>query len=286
MDGVAVCGAKPVASESGRSSRCVAVVESLASSSRQQGGPRGRRTGVAAGPLAAARAGAANRSGAGGIAAFGGARLSVRRGIVAAADGKAIGPAIHATSSRSPLEIANRRHLKTPDPFIPSIRMSYKYMSYKYSENLNPYLLAAFLFHEVVHCDQLYNNYTGDKEINAYYLETKFIFDLYFEETSVYSQYSYYFDQDMMDKAFNWFCDPPKRKGFPGYIVKDNNDHYFVDYDNIEASLQRQYNMEQISIYNISYITEKFYSDSWRFSYSWHEIPIISSNVLFYNMFQ
>ncbi len=119
MDGAAVCGAKSVAGESGRSGRCLAMVESLASRPRQQGGTFGRRAAGAAATLAATRADAADRSGVGGVAAFGGARLSVWRGVVAGANGEAIGAAIHATSPRS--AVANHRprsRFKTPDPFM------------------------------------------------------------------------------------------------------------------------------------------------------------------------
>ncbi len=125
MDSAAVCGAKPVASESGRSGRCVAVVEPLASRPRQQGGTLGRRSAGAAGTLATARAIAADRSGVGGVAAFRGAWLSVWRSVLAAADGEAIGSAIDAPSPRPSVEITDRQSIKTPDPFIlPALRSS------------------------------------------------------------------------------------------------------------------------------------------------------------------
>ncbi len=118
MDSAAVCGAKPVASESGRSGRCVAVVEPLASRPRQQGGTLGRRSAGAAGTLATARAIAADRSGVGGVAAFRGAWLSVWRSVLAAADGEAIGSAIDAPSPRPSVEITNRQSIKTPAPLF------------------------------------------------------------------------------------------------------------------------------------------------------------------------
>ena len=66
--------------------------------------------------LAAARAIAADRSGVGGVAAFRSAWLSVWRGVVAAADGEAIGSAIDAPSPRPSMEITDRQRIKTPDP--------------------------------------------------------------------------------------------------------------------------------------------------------------------------
>ena len=115
MDGAAVCGAKSVAGEPGRRGGCVAMVESLASRARQQGWTLGRRAAGAAATLAATRADAADRSGVGGVAAVGGARFSVWRGVVAGANGEATGPAIHVTSSRS--AVAKTTKIKTPDPF-------------------------------------------------------------------------------------------------------------------------------------------------------------------------
>ena len=95
--------------------RCVAMVESLASRPRQQGRAVGRRAGGAAATLAATRSDAADRSGVGGVAAIGGARFSVWRGVVAGADGEATGPAIHVTSAWS--AVAKTINIKTPDPF-------------------------------------------------------------------------------------------------------------------------------------------------------------------------
>ncbi len=51
-----------------------------------------------------------------------GAWLSVWRGVLAAADGEAIGSAIDAPSPRPSVEITDRQSIKTPDPFmLPSI---------------------------------------------------------------------------------------------------------------------------------------------------------------------
>ena len=116
MDGAAICGAKPLARKAGRSGRCVAVVESVASSPRQQGrtfGPRPR--GVAA-RLAAACSIAADGSGSRGVASFGHARRTVWRNVVATTNGEATGSAINIASARPPLAVA-RNKVKTPDPF-------------------------------------------------------------------------------------------------------------------------------------------------------------------------
>ena len=113
-------GAKPLAGEYGRSGRGLAMVESLASRTRQQGGTFGRRPAGPAETLATPRSDTANRSGVGGVAAFGGAGFSLRRGVVAGANGEAIGFAIHFTPSRSAL--AKTTKIKTPLlPFFTSL---------------------------------------------------------------------------------------------------------------------------------------------------------------------
>ena len=64
---------------------------------------------------------AADRSGVGGVAAFGGARRSVWRGVVAGADGEASGLAIHAASAWSAVEISAHTiaNLRLPTPLFP-----------------------------------------------------------------------------------------------------------------------------------------------------------------------
>jgi len=63
------------------------------------------------------RASAAERGGTGGVAAVGGSRRAVWRGVVAAASGEAIAPAINATCSRPPLENSTQgANLRLPTP--------------------------------------------------------------------------------------------------------------------------------------------------------------------------
>jgi len=117
IGGAAVCGAKPVAGEDGRRGRCVAVVESLASSARRRGRTLGRWSAGDAATLAATRAISADRSGTGGVAAVGCAGGTVWRGVVAGTDGEATGAAIHATCSRPAVEITARgANLRLPTP--------------------------------------------------------------------------------------------------------------------------------------------------------------------------
>ena len=116
----AICGAELVAGQPGAGGPCVAMVESLASRSRRQGGTSRRGPRGSFSTLATTRSISTNRSGTRGIAAVGGARRPVWRGIVAGTNGEATGVAIHVARSRSAVEITTPGiDLKTPDPFIP-----------------------------------------------------------------------------------------------------------------------------------------------------------------------
>jgi len=113
-----LCGAKSATGQSGPRGGRLAMVEPLASRARQQGWALGRRPVGVAASLASTHRDAANRSGIGGVASFGGARRALRRSVVADTNGEATGPAIHVASARSPVAETTRIKIKTPDPFI------------------------------------------------------------------------------------------------------------------------------------------------------------------------
>ena len=104
-DGVAVRGAKPVAGEYGRRGRRLAVVEPLASGSRQRIGAFGRGPGSDTTRMAAVRGNATNGGGVGSVAAVSRARCAVWLGIVAGGHGTAVGPAVDPSRARSAVEI-------------------------------------------------------------------------------------------------------------------------------------------------------------------------------------
>lgn len=123
VNGAAVCGAESLAGESGGAGRGVALVKSLASGERRCR-VCGRRTSGAAAQLAAARAGAGNRCGVGGLTAFGAARRAVWRDCMAGANGKTIAIADNAASSRSAAEIAVHSKIRLPTPLsLPQRKM-------------------------------------------------------------------------------------------------------------------------------------------------------------------
>ncbi len=116
MDGATLCGAKPAAGEHGPRGGCLAMVEPLASGAWQPGGTVGRRAAGAAASLAPARSDRADRSRVGGVPAFGGARCSFWRGVLAGANRKAVEPSIQPSCSR-PSWQASPTRIKIPAPF-------------------------------------------------------------------------------------------------------------------------------------------------------------------------
>jgi len=124
VDGAAVCGAEPVAGQDGRGGRCVALVQSLASSAPQQGGTSRRRPGGPSTAMATTCTIAADRGGIGSVATVGDTRRPLRRHIMAGANSKAIGPAINLACPRSPSQAPPSVNLRLPTPLRSSGRQS------------------------------------------------------------------------------------------------------------------------------------------------------------------